>query len=153
MKNRVNAFQLSLFTLLGILPHALSADGPGRLAVPEVDVRAMEVSVTRHQGTLWRYTRFSTESDYPCLRFEAIEPGQDWRVVDRQDVCEVSLEDGQPLIFKDTAYTGFTDISFSQTEGAFLFRVEYLRRTAHGEKDVSCLLPVTDSRLGTARCR
>lgn len=152
MINLVSLFRKSVCILVGILPFALIADDSAGIAVPDVDARAMEVSVTRHQGTLWRYIRFSTEGDYPCLRFEAIEPGDEWRVADRRDVCEVPLGEGYSLAFKDAAYTGFTEVSFSPTEDAFVFQVEYLRRTAEGEKTVSCILPVADSRIGTVRC-
>lgn len=153
MTNPVSLFRKSVCILVGILPLALIADDSAGVAVPEVDARAMEVSVTRHQGKLWRHTRFSTESGYPCLRFEALEAGEDWRVADRLDVCEVPLGEGASLVFKDTAYTGFTEVSFSPAEEAFLFQVEYLRRTAQGEKTVSCTLPVAGSRLGTIRCQ
>lgn len=66
----------------------------GGTVLPAVDARVMEVGATRHQGTLWRYARFSTESDYPCLRFEAIDPDQGWHVSERRDICNIRLQGG-----------------------------------------------------------
>lgn len=134
---------------------ALSAAvAAGGSAFPTLDARVMEVSVARHQGVLWRYARFSTESDYPCLRFEAINPEQGWRVTERRDICDVGLRDNVTLDFRDTAYTGFPLVVFSRENSAFTFEVEFIRRTAPGEKNVSCTLPVTDKgSFGTLMCR
>ncbi len=153
MRNRIHVLQCSLMLLLGSLSLASEAGGAPDIVIPVVDARAMEVGVFRYGGTLWRYTRFNTESDYPCLRFEAINPDRNWQVSEQQDVCEVTLPEGRPLVFDNTAYTGFADISFSRDRQAFHFEVEYIRRTASGEKSVSCWLPVTGGSLGTVMCQ
>lgn len=139
--------------LLALLAFPMAAEAGGT-ALPEVDARVMEVGVARHGNTLWRYVRFSTESDYPCLRFEAINPEQGWRVSEQRDICDVGLQAGITLDFRNTAYTGFPVVVFSREHSAFTFEVEYLRRTAPGEKSVACTLPVTDNgSFGTLMCR
>lgn len=95
MRNRIHVLQCSLMLLLGSLSLASEAGGTPDIVIPVVDARAMEVGVFRYGGTLWRYTRFNTESDYPCLRFEAINPDRNWQVSEQQDVCEVTLP-GRP---------------------------------------------------------
>jgi len=126
----------------------------GGIAPPVVDARVMEVGVVRHQDALWRYTRFSTESDYPCLRFEAINPDQGWRVSERLDICDITLQGGTTLDFRDTAYTGFSVVEFSREHSAFTFEVEYIRRTAPGEQSVSCTLPLSQNgSFGNLVCR
>lgn len=126
----------------------------GSVASPVVDARVMEVGVVRHQDTLWRYARFSTESDYPCLRFEAIHPDQGWRELERLDVCDITLQDDATLDFRETAYTDFSVIEFSREHSAFTFEVEYIRRTAAGEQSVFCTLPVSHKEnFGHLVCR
>ncbi|PSF11882.1 hypothetical protein C7H09_05845 [Marinobacter fuscus] len=153
MKRPIVALRWILSVLVGSLSFWVFAGGPPEQSAPEVDSRAMEVRVARHGATLWRYTRFNAESDYPCLRFEAIRPGENWRVIDRQDVCDLVLPDGQLLVFENTAYTGFTGVRFSPEEPAFKFGVEYIRKTAAGEIRLECRLPVSDSHLGAVACR
>ena len=153
MRNQIVVLQCSLIVLLGCVSLTSAAGGAPDRTIPVVDARAMEVGVFRHGETLWRYTRFNTESDYPCLRFEAIKPEQNWRVSDQRDVCEVSLPEGHPLVFDNTAYTGFTGIGFSRDKQAFHFDIEYMERTASGEKSISCWLPVTGGSLGIVRCQ
>ncbi|MFE8070091.1 hypothetical protein QQM79_03445 [Marinobacteraceae bacterium S3BR75-40.1] len=126
----------------------------GGTGVPNVDGRVMEVGVSRYQGTLWRFVRFNTETDYPCLRFEALDPDNDWRVRTGRDVCGIELPDGEVLDFRNTAYTGFPSVAFNREQGAFEFQVEYMRRTAPGEQVVACRLPITkDGRLGPVACQ
>ena len=139
--------------LLVLLALPVAAEAGGT-ALPAVDARVMDVGVARHENTLWRYVRFSTESDYPCLRFEAINPEKAWRVVERRDICDVVLPGGITLDFRNTAYTGFPLVVFSRENSAFTFEVEFIRRNAPGEKNVSCTLPVTNKgSFGTLMCR
>lgn len=153
MNRQIVVFQWFFAVLLGSLPFLLFAGGPPDRATPEVDSRAMEVRVIRHGALLWRYTRFNTESDYPCLRFEAISADENWRIVDQQDVCDVVLPDGHRLAFENTAYAGFSDIQFSPEEPEFRFRIEYIRKTAAGEINMECRLPITGDRFGTVKCQ
>ncbi|GAA3583838.1 hypothetical protein [Marinobacter xestospongiae] len=139
--------------LLGLLITPLLVQAGG-MEPPQVDGRAMDVGVTRYQGTLWRFVRFNTETDYPCLRFEAIDPDRGWQISARQDVCDIAVSDGEVVDFRDTAYTGFSAIGFNRELGGFEFDVEYIRRAAPGEQRLACSLPVTrDGRFGKLTCR
>lgn len=109
---------------------------------PVVDSRAMEIQVVRHQGELYRLTRFSTESLYPCLRFERLLPGDEWKIDAQRDICSVRDEQGDAVEFIDTSYTGFRSLRFE--DASFRFEVEYIPRHSSGERVLSCSLPVGD---------
>lgn len=109
---------------------------------PVVDARAMEILVVRHQGELYRLTRFSTESLHPCLRFERLLPANDWKIDVQRDVCSVLDEKGDTVEFVDTSYTGFRSIRFENS--SFQFEIEYIARHSSGEQLLSCSLPVDD---------
>ena len=109
---------------------------------PAVDSRAMEIQVVRHQGELYRLTRFSTESLYPCLRFERLLPGDDWKIDAQRDICSVQDEQGETVEFIDTSYTGFRSLRFE--DASFRFEIEYISRHSSGERVLSCSLPVGD---------
>ena len=48
-------------------------------------------SKSEFTGTvLFRYTRFNTESEYPCMRFETIDPTND-KLLETKDYCEITL--------------------------------------------------------------
>lgn len=49
-----------------------------------------EVKVERIGDVLFRYTTFNTESEYPCLRFETIEPVSN-KVLRTKDYCKITL--------------------------------------------------------------
>lgn len=117
---------------------------------PVVDARAMEIQVVRYQGELYRLTRFSTESLYPCLRFERLLPG-DWKIDAQRDICSVRDEQGDLVEFIDTSYTGFRSLRFEG--GAFRFEVEYIPTRSSGERLLSCRLPAGDlERAGLLSC-
>ena len=49
-----------------------------------------DVKVERAGNVLFRYTTFNTESEYPCMRFETIEPISN-KVLQTKDYCKVTL--------------------------------------------------------------
>lgn len=126
-----------------LLAWCISAVGAGEgnhTPPPVVDSQAMQIQMVRHQGGLYRITRFSTESLYPCLRFERLLPGDVWKIDAQRDICSVRTGQDDTVDFIDTSYTGFRSLRFE--EGAFRFEVEYIPTHSSGERVVSCSLPV-----------
>ncbi|MFT5118808.1 MAG: hypothetical protein ACI9NY_002350 [Kiritimatiellia bacterium] len=74
-----------IFALLAFWSITVSAGTPAPLS-PLV----WEVKVERAADVLFRYTRFNTESEYPCMRFETIEPTSN-KVLQTKDYCNVTL--------------------------------------------------------------
>lgn len=75
----------TLFSILVFWSITVSAGTPAPLS-PLV----WEVKVERAGNVLFRYTTFNTESEYPCMRFETIEPTSN-KVLKTKDYCKVTL--------------------------------------------------------------
>jgi len=59
--------------------------------VPSTISPLIRESKSEFTGTvLFRYTRFNTESYYPCMRFETIDPTND-KLLKIKDYCEITL--------------------------------------------------------------
>ncbi|WP_404365697.1 hypothetical protein [Marinobacter sp.] len=130
----------------------LSACATVSHASPEVAPNAVEIGVSRIGDSLLRYVRFNTESDYPCLRFETIQPEQDWRVVQQRDLCGIRPGRGERISFRtDVAFVEFVDITLEETGASF--RVVYMPAVGQGEHQSLCRIDMDRAgSLGEAVC-
>lgn len=59
--------------------------------IPQTMSPLIRESKSEFTGTvLFRYIRFNTESEYPCMRFETIDPTND-KLLETKDYCEITL--------------------------------------------------------------
>jgi len=84
-------------------------------------------SKSEFTGTvLFRYTRFNTESEYPCLRFETIDPTND-KLLETKDYCEITLP-----FFNNLKVNTSTDVqsvdytNFKLTDNTFTFEIDLI---------------------------
>ena len=84
-------------------------------------------SKSEFTGTvLFRYTRFNTESEYPCLRFETIDPTND-KLLETKDYCEITLP-----FFNNLKVNTRTDVqsvdytNFKLTDNTFTFEIDLI---------------------------
>lgn len=137
--------------LLGLLLAFAHGSGAS-IPVPVVAANAMEIEVLRTGSILLRYVRFNTESDYPCLRFEIIQPEQGWRPAALRDVCAIAPA-GTPTIgfLEDVAFVEFLAIRLH--EAGLQFTVGYSPRVGTGEYRSDCQIEVIGrGRLGDVQC-
>ena len=138
--------------LLVLCSFSLPACAESRPDVPEVAANVSDIGLLRTAHGLLRYVRFNTESDYPCLRLEVIQPEQGWRVSARRDICGIETVDGTEIGFADDlAFVEFTGLALG--EAGFRFTVGYMPRTGSGEYQSQCELPVVKGRIAAgAQC-
>lgn len=117
-------------------------------SVADTDVYryAVEVNAKRAEGLLFRYTRFNSESPYPCLRLELINPKDDWAVVERKNICEMN---GLSLA-NDFSYAGFSKIEFHGSAVSFDFN--YLLNEEPGEYVQRCTVETKGRVLSEMKC-
>ena len=84
-------------------------------------------SKSEFTGTvLFRYTRFNTESEYPCMRFETIDPTND-KLLETKDYCEITLP-----FFNNLKVNTRTDVqsvdytNFKLTDNTFTFEIDLI---------------------------
>lgn len=107
---------------------------------------AVEVNAKRAEGLLFKYTRFNSESPYPCLRIELINPKDDWAVVERKNICEMN---GLSLA-NDFSYAGFSNIEFHGSAVSFDFN--YLLNEEPGEYVQRCTVEAKGRVLSEMKC-
>lgn len=137
--NRVRRNILLAALLLGVLPIYSIAD-------TDVYRYAVEVNVKRVEGFVFKYTRFNSESPFPCLRLELVSPRDDWAVVERKDICEMN---GLPLA-EGFSYAGFSKIAFHGSAVSFEFN--YLLNEEPGEYVQSCTVEAKGGALSDMIC-
>ena len=130
----------------------LSACATVTHASPEVAPNAVEIGVSRIGDSLLRYVRFNTESEYPCLRFETIQPEQGWRVTQQRDLCGIRPGRAERISFRtDVAFVEFADITLEESGASF--RVVYMPAVGQGEYQSLCRIGVDSTgSLGEAVC-
>ncbi|MAL97770.1 MAG: hypothetical protein CL583_04885 [Alteromonadaceae bacterium] len=137
----MNRFKVILSVLAGCLPTTACASD---MAAPAVAATVIDVKVLRAESGLLRYVQFSTESDYPCVRIEVIQPTQAWRVSAQRDICEIEGSGGSPLSFaEDMAFIEFTEVSLKKAQ--LQFTVNYSPRFGSGEYRSRCVVRVEQS--------
>lgn len=93
---------------------------------------AAEMNTTRANDLLFRYTRFNTESSFPCLRLESIDPSNNWKIVEQKNLCEI---DGISLS-DDFTYAAIETLSFHQH--SLHFNLTYFDNHSPGEYLKKC---------------
>lgn len=106
----------------------------------------MEMGVSRIEDYLFRYTRFNSESPYPCLRLELIDPLENWRIVEGKDICEMN---GMRL-GRDFSYAGFD--SFQFRKNSLYFKFNFFDKTEPGEYTQDCSIDVFANRTSSLDC-
>lgn len=127
---------------------ALALDVAPAYSAADTDVYryAVEVNAKRAEGLLFKYTRFNSESPYPCLRLESINPKDDWAVVERKDICEM---DGLSLA-NGFSYAGFSNIEFHGSAVSFDFN--YLLNEEPGEHVQRCTVEAKGRAFSEMKC-
>lgn len=77
-------------------------------------------------AVLFRYTRFNTESKYPCMRFETIDPTSD-KLLETKDYCEITLPFLNNLKVNtrtDVQSVDYTNFKF--TDNTFTFDIDLI---------------------------
>ena len=84
-------------------------------------------SKSEFTGTvLFRYTRFNTESEYPCMRFETIDPTND-KLLETKDYCEITLPFLNNLKFNTRTDIQSVDYSnFKLSDNTFTFEIDLI---------------------------
>lgn len=116
------------------------------VAANDIPAYAMEMNVKRINGLLFRYTRFNTESPFPCLRLELIKPQDSWKVLEKKDICEMN---GMSLA-SDFSYSGFEAIEFKSNSIDFKF--SYFAKNAPGEYVQECSIHVFENKIQDIKC-
>ncbi|MCJ8170433.1 hypothetical protein [Atopomonas sediminilitoris] len=140
-KNRMKKRQL--LTALVMFPLHPIFDA---VAADEISVYAMEMNVKRINEVIFRYTRFNSESPYPCLRLELISPQKHWKVVDRKDMCEMNGKD----LGVGYSYSGFDSFVFK--EDGITFRFNYFEKDNYGEYSQHCSVVVVGEKMQAVEC-
>ena len=107
---------------------------------------AVEVNAKRAEDLLFKYTRFNSESPYPCLRLELINPKDDWAIIEQRDICEMN---GLSLK-KGFSYAGFSKIEFHGSSVSFDFN--YLLNEEPGEYFQTCTIEAAGKALSDMKC-
>ena len=111
------------FTLLILYTSSVSAEIPSPFS-PLV----WEVKVERIGDVLFRYTTFNTESKYPCLRFETIEPVSN-KVLRTKDYCKITLPFLNDTVIDVKSEVQMVDyMDFKLTGNTFTFVVDLILR-------------------------
>lgn len=114
-------FNKILSVFIALLTSSALAD------VPPTMSPLIRESKSEFTGTvLFRYTRFNTESYYPCMRFETIDPTND-KLLDTKDYCEITL----PFInnLKVDTRTDVQSVDYSNfklTDNTFTFEIHLI---------------------------
>lgn len=74
-----------IFALFALYSSCVTAEEPAPFSPLVWDVK-----VERSGNVLFRHTTFNTESEYPCMRFETIEPISN-KILQTKDYCKVTL--------------------------------------------------------------
>ncbi|MCQ4312019.1 hypothetical protein NAV33_08975 [Pseudomonas stutzeri] len=118
----------------------------GTFAADNIPAYAMEMNTKRINGLLFRYTRFNSESPFPCLRLELIKPQGDWNIVEKLDICEMnglSLTEGY-------TYSSFENLHFGND--ALDFKFNYYSNSTPGEFTQECSVAVSEKKMNSIQC-
>jgi hypothetical protein len=114
-------FNRLLLLLISFLTTSALAD------IPPTMSPLIRESKSEFTGTvLFRYTRFNTESEYPCMRFETIDPTND-KLLETKDYCEITLP-----FFNNLKVNTRTDVqsvdytNFKLTDNTFTFEIDLI---------------------------
>lgn len=112
---------------------------------------AWEVRVDRVGDWLFRYVRFLSESEYPCLRIETFDPAKNLNLVHRRDICKVRVNDATIDLQKDVSASSFENLKLE--ENVFRFAVDIVRKQP-GSHYLACKVVISaKGRLSEPSCQ
>tara|TARA_B110000008_G_C16600573_1_gene416271 strand:+ start:78 stop:530 length:453 start_codon:yes stop_codon:yes gene_type:complete len=111
-------------------------------------------SKSEFTGTvLLRYTRFNTESEYPCMRFETIDPTND-KLLETKDYCEITLP-----FFNNLKVNTRTDVqsvdytNFKLTDNTFTFEIDLITAMPGAPSFLlNCSLTLNNDEISEVAC-
>lgn len=111
-------------------------------------------SKSEFTGTvLFRYTRFNTESEYPCMRFETIDPTND-KLLETKDYCEITLP-----FFNNLKVNTRTDVqsvdytNFKLTDNTFTFEIDLITAMPGAPSFLlNCSLTLNNDEISEVAC-
>ncbi|MFC3152961.1 hypothetical protein ACFOEK_18115 [Litoribrevibacter euphylliae] len=118
-------------------------------------VQASEVNIPSYINSLetsrigdyiFRFAVFSTESDFPCIRTELLDPSNNRALVDKLDICDFNGKS-----FSD----GFAAVSFNNpriSNSAFEFELQLFALRGPEEDNLNCSIDISGSKLGSLEC-
>jgi hypothetical protein len=111
-------------------------------------------SKTEFTGVVvFRYTKFNTESEYPCMRFETIEPTNN-KILETKDYCEITL----PFLdnLKIDTKTGVQSVDYSDfqfRDNTFTFVIHLITAIPHTPSFLlSCSLTLDSDKMSDVTC-
>ena len=111
-------------------------------------------SKSEFTGTvLFRYTRFNTESEYSCMRFETIDPTND-NLLETKDYCEITLP-----FFNNLKVNTRTDVqsvdytNFKLTDNTFTFEIDLITAMPGAPSFLlNCSLTLNNDEISEVAC-
>lgn len=101
---------------------------------------AWELHVERVGDVLFRYVRFLSESDYPCLRLETFEP-INLKLLSRQDICKLRARNEMIDVRNDVSGAFFE--KFKLEGKVFHFAADIILRRP-GSYYLECKVDISD---------
>lgn len=139
-------FAYLLLAALASAPTAAPAADTDPYAVSPL---AMAMDQQRVGEQLLRWVRYSSESEYPCLRVELLATPT-LELLEQQEICTLPGANGQPLDLRsDVASVDFADLAI--INGRVRFAAE-LMPLGGGTLNWYCEVKVTDGRLQPLSC-
>ena len=111
-------------------------------------------SKSEFTGTvLFRYTRFNTESEYPCMRFETIDPTND-KLLETKDYCEITLPFFNNLKVNTRTDAQSVDYTnFKLTDNTFTFEIDLITAMPGAPSFLlNCSLTLNNDEISEVAC-
>ena len=134
--------------LAGVVSTAVFASPSERYPVSPL---AWEISVERVGDVLFRYVRFLSESEYPCLRLETFEPVGNLKLLSRQDICKIRIRNQVVDVRNDVSGSSFREFKLDGRVFSFVADITLKRP---GSYYLNCKVVIADSgKLSEPTCK
>ena len=111
---------------------------------------AWELQVERVGDVLFRYIRFLSESEYPCLRLETFDPDKDLKRLHRREVCKVRAGDETIDVRHDVSGVMFEGFKLEGSD--FHFAADIVLRRP-GSRYLNCKVTISNKgKLSEPNC-
>jgi len=137
----------SVFILLVLYSSSVYAEKPSPFSPLVWDVK-----VERSGSVLFRYTTFNTESKYPCMRFETIEPIKN-EVLNTKDYCKITLPFLNNTVIdvkNEVQLVDYMDLKL--TDDTFTFSVDLILRDPASFL-LLCSLKIDGPKMSDVKCK
>lgn len=112
---------------------------------------AWELQVERVGDVLFRYIRFMSESEYPCLRLETFDPDKNLKRLHRREVCQVRAGDETIDVRNDVSGVMFEGFKLDGRD--FYFAADIVLRQP-GSRYLNCKVTITDKgKISEPNCK